>query len=173
MGDDSQSKAINDIDEALSDFDLHGDDAELKAEGVTVNVINPALRALMDATIAAEKADAKANGWVAKAQREIDEHRRGIGKDDYNAQRRAAYYEQVMDATGAPPRAYEKATPERRQEQYRLSKAANRKAKRDAMTAEQIVADKAAAAKYERDRLVARKGSDIAALEDREDFGKF
>ncbi|MBZ9757847.1 hypothetical protein LB524_21405 [Mesorhizobium sp. ESP6-5] len=102
------------------------------------------------------KADATANGWQARARREIDQHRAGVGKDAYNEKRRADY----ADQKGSAVREYEKATPERRKEQYKASK----KKARAVMTPDQKKAANTARTERRKAHRERQKAEGAAAL---------
>lgn len=175
MNDDgeSQSKTSGELLEAdLEALDkvLHTLDIEGAPAGGS-RVLNPALRQKMDDLVAKERQDAKENGWTAQARREIDEHRKEDGREDYNARRKADRASKRLDDTGELPRTYlslKAMSPEERRE-HRRAQVAQAKAKHLAnRTPAQIAENKRKKADAERERRERNKQGERP-----EGFGKF
>ena len=117
--------------------------------------IDPAHLALVASAIETYKADAKTNGWTARARREVDQHRREAGKDEYNDARRAAYATQKLEETGKLPRAYrKKPTSEQRPDEVGVAVKKHRSSRSPA----KVEADRKRAAEREKERRASLKG---------------
>lgn len=88
---------LQELEEALADFDLYGDDPQ-----PTATPTGDAVATTRDELIA----DAKANGWTAKAFDAIDAYRAGPGNRDYKLTRKLDRHEKHRAEHGHYPRAY-------------------------------------------------------------------
>lgn len=106
---------IGALDEAFETLDI-----EVPDDG-NHSTINPKLREIMDNRVAAEKQDAKQNGWTAQNNRAISEHRKGDGREDYNARRKADRASKRLEETGQLPRIHTnlKGLPPEQQREHR------------------------------------------------------
>ncbi len=168
-GSGQQNLPVEELDRLLSDLD------ELKAEFssepwtvsdgerpsvVKPNPIDPARRQAENAARDVYKADAFENGDTATAWKLVNEHRKTPeGQEQHNKIRRGIYYDEKVELTGKPPRAYNKApSADDRKGQKRVSK----QAKIDAMTPDELKEYRDKMARKERERRAQAKADAIA-----------
>lgn len=89
------------------------------------------------------KADAYANGWIAKARKAIDQHRRNEGREARNADQRATYAKAKFAETGQLPRKYGEPESPEKQERRNKQKNESKKARIAAMSPDELKAYRA------------------------------
>lgn len=93
--------------------------------------------------VGGDLAENRKNGHTAQARRAIDEHRKGEGKDEYNASRRGEYRGKVMAEEHRRVRPYRVPDSPEKRTARNLAKNQSKKLKRAARTPDQVILDRA------------------------------